>query len=186
MHVLVIGGTGMLRGVSLAQVQVGNTVSVVARSHNKLAQLQRDAERLQGTLHPIAVDYTNGKQLREKLELAAAHLGSYTQAFCWIHSTAPQTPAVVASTLAHTSSGCVYMDICGSAVANPLHPAASNEHIIRNYPELQYRKVVLGFIIENTQSRWLTHSEITAGVLQAVENKDDTIVGVVHPWSAKP
>lgn len=186
MHVLVIGGTGMLRGVSLARVQAGDTVSVVARSHSRLARLQSDAKGLQGKLHPIAADYANTKALQKKLERAVAQYDAYTHACCWIHSTALHAPVAIASLLARTSPGCVYIDICGSAAANPLQPMASNKSTIGAYPALEYRKVILGFVVEGTQSRWLTHGEISAGVLQAIEKESDTVVGVVQPWSAKP
>jgi hypothetical protein len=49
------------------------------------------------------------------------------------------------------------------------------------------RLAVLGFVVENGQSRWLTDAEISDGVGRALESDDPvTIVGTVTPWSARP
>ena len=55
------------------------------------------------------------------------------------------------------------------------------------YPNIQYRQVILGFVIEGGRSRWLTHAEISGGVLDAVRNdRLFSIVGTVEPWSLRP
>jgi hypothetical protein len=54
------------------------------------------------------------------------------------------------------------------------------DHCLRHY-------VQLGFIIENGHSRWLTHEEISAGVIQAIcTKKPVTQVGLLEPWEMRP
>jgi hypothetical protein len=49
------------------------------------------------------------------------------------------------------------------------------------------RLAVLGFVVDNSQSRWLTNDEISTGVGRAMNSEDPvTIVGTVTPWSARP
>lgn len=50
-----------------------------------------------------------------------------------------------------------------------------------------YKKVILGFVIEDEASRWLTDTEISNGVIDAVINdKDIFTVGKVEPWKKRP
>ncbi|HSY87570.1 MAG TPA: hypothetical protein VLA85_13465 [Verrucomicrobiae bacterium] len=55
-------------------------------------------------------------------------------------------------------------------------------------PRLDYRIVVLGFVIEpDGRSRWLTHDEISAGTVKSLAGATPlSIIGAVTPWSARP
>ena len=54
-------------------------------------------------------------------------------------------------------------------------------------PNVAYRQVILGFQIEGERSRWLTHGEISQGVLQAIaDDAEYHVVGVVRPWERRP
>ncbi|WP_400242173.1 hypothetical protein AB3U99_14995 [Niallia sp. JL1B1071] len=45
-----------------------------------------------------------------------------------------------------------------------------------------YHQIQLGFILEKNYSRWLTHKEISAGVIEAIKhNCKRKIVGVIEP-----
>lgn len=74
-------------------------------------------------------------------------------------------------------------------------PSAARSPVVRKqlrdefvpYRWLRYRQVVLGFIIDDGVSRWLTDTEISDGVLRSLESRDDEfIVGRIHPWSERP
>ncbi|WP_054636122.1 hypothetical protein [Thalassobacillus sp. C254] len=57
----------------------------------------------------------------------------------------------------------------------------------KNYPNLNYKEVILGFEFENNHSRWLTQKEICDGVIWAYNNKGSRfIIGKTEPWSLKP
>ena len=52
---------------------------------------------------------------------------------------------------------------------------------------IDYQAVVLGFVVEDGKSRWLTNAEISDGILAAIASGAPfTIVGTVELWSAKP
>ena len=58
---------------------------------------------------------------------------------------------------------------------------------MRGLPHIRYRQVLLGFVHEDGQSRWLTHKEICAGAIQACASDDTvTIAGQVEPWNLRP
>lgn len=91
-HALVVGGTGMLWGASLALAERGYTVSVVARRQQRLEALARAAVGLASSIHPISVDYRDTQALIAALEAAQACFGAIELALIWIHRTAPAAP----------------------------------------------------------------------------------------------
>ncbi|WP_211316774.1 hypothetical protein [Oceanobacillus arenosus] len=51
----------------------------------------------------------------------------------------------------------------------------------------QYHQVQLGFIIEKDHSRWLTNEEISNGVIEAINQKEDVhTVGIIEPREIRP
>jgi len=56
-----------------------------------------------------------------------------------------------------------------------------------DFADINYHEVILGFITDTGYSRWLSHAEISAGVLTAISKKQKRfVVGTVEPWSAQP
>ncbi len=58
---------------------------------------------------------------------------------------------------------------------------------INVFENVDYYQIQLGFILENDNSRWLLHEEISNGVIQAItEGKIKHIVGTIEPWEKRP
>jgi molybdopterin-guanine dinucleotide biosynthesis protein A len=140
-HALVVGGTGMLAALTLSLAARGHAVTSVAR-HAALGD----------AVHPVETDYRDERRLREAVARAVVERGPIELAVCWIHTDAPEAPRVVADGLA---PGARLVQVFGTRVwplgEVPLHVA--------------YRQVFLG----ERDGRWLTHEEISAGVLEAVD-----------------
>lgn len=50
-----------------------------------------------------------------------------------------------------------------------------------------YHQVQLGFILYGNRSRWLTHDEISNGVITCIQNKlKKFVVGTLEPWDKRP
>lgn len=141
-HALVVGGTGMLAGLTRALAARGHAVSSLARRRRGLGD----------DVHELEVDYRESGRLAEALECARQERGPVELAVCWLHTDAPDAPRVVADALA---PGARLVQVFGTRVWPladvPLHVA--------------YRQVLLGV----KDGRWLTHEEIATGVLEAVE-----------------
>ena len=141
-HALVVGGTGMLAHATRALAERGHVVTSVARRPMDFGP--------QAT--PLTLDYRDGNALGEALAGATKARGPIELAVCWIHTDAPEAPRIVADALA---PGARLVRVFGTRVWQlaevPLHVA--------------YRQVLLGSI----DGRWLTHEEIAAGVLEAVD-----------------
>jgi NAD(P)-dependent dehydrogenase (short-subunit alcohol dehydrogenase family) len=186
-HALVVGGTGMLRQVSLFLAERGYTVSVVARQMVGLNLLAQAAGAFRGHIVPLALDYRDGASLRAALLATGEKHGQISLAVCWIHSVAPDAPHLVAEVVGSGPIICRYFHIRGSAVADPSRTRSEAEKPFARYPTLHYRQVILGFVLENGRSRWLTDAEISQGVITAIEEDHEySIVGVVEPWSSRP
>lgn len=186
-HALVVGGSGMLRRASLYLAEQGYTVSVIGRRPERFQLLVEAASTFRGEIIPLPLDYRDDEQLQTALEESIAQHGPITLAVCWIHSTAPDALRIVGTTLATHTNSCRLFHVRGSAVANPANPRSQPPTWLLEHPQIHYRQVILGFVVNGGNSRWLTHEEISGGVITAIETDDAYhIVGTVEPWSLRP
>ena len=165
---LVIGGTGMLKEVCIWLVKQGFHVTVVARNPVKMEALI--AETTLEKITPIFADYMQTAQLKSKLQ------GHYDLIIAWVHSGGE---AAVQMLLAQTDE---FYHVLGSRAV----PTKIKEGL--KIPESSnYHQVQLGFILKGDSSRWLTNSEIAAGVIEAVKRKQpSSLVGTLEPWEKRP
>lgn len=182
-HDLVVGGTGMLAGLCASLAAAGRTVSVIGRNSVRL-----DALAATAGVRPLAVDYRDGDALLPALAAAAEACGPIERAICWIHhGTAPDAAAQIAR-----QTGRLFCHILGSAAGDPARPqlvAFWRNSVLQARPGLSYRTVILGFVPGGAgrASRWLSHDEISTGVLAALQaGAPVAVVGSVEPWSARP
>lgn len=175
----------MLKEVSRKLAYEYDTVSVVARNSHRLYSLRRETMHLKGNLDPIQVDYTDYIKLREEIDLSIERYGSISLAVSWIHSTAPEASSIVANSINSQQEEFRFFDILGSASADP-----SKEKLLPDLAKLdyiKYRQIILGFVLEEDKSRWLTDEEISSGVLKAIEeDKARSVIGVTEPWDKRP
>ncbi len=81
------------------------------------------------------------------------------------------------------------VDVLGSAALGPSHAGTTGPRSLPVPAGRTYRRVVLGFADGPQGTRWLTHREISDGVLAAVDPRQQdavTVVGRVTPWSQRP
>lgn len=180
-YALVIGGTGMLAEVCHTLIHDYSYVSVVGRStrrHKLLRTTSPHADRL----HAITVDYQDDEHFREELKKAFQRFGAPDLVVSWIHGTAPHALNSLLDEIAKVNKTMMWklFHIQGSS----RYFEKENTSVPKN---CQYRRIYLGFILEKTTSRWLTHHEIAAGVLHAIETDQmETIVGTLEPWHRRP
>ncbi len=198
-HALVVGGTGMLAAATLALARDYRVVSVIARNRDRLQDLAARLHRppggeqaagggpWSGIINPIALDYRDTAALRAALQDAVRQHGPIELAVCWIHRTAPAAPAVVAAFTGTPERPGRFFHVQGSVAADPARAEPGQRAALEQAGPILYREVILGFVIEEGRSRWLTHREISEGVLEAIRaDRPRFIVGTVRPWSARP
>lgn len=179
-HALIIGGTGMLTKATEYLSENYDTVSVICRNGKRISSNLKN-------INPLILDYSDYKLLSKSLHTSVEKFGDIDLVVSWIHSTAPLAPFIIAEKLNSYNASFRFFDILGSAYASPANNTIERENKLRENKNLLYRKIILGFKIENNTSRWLTNDEISGGVIEAIkEDKEEIIIGTVLPWDKRP
>lgn len=177
-HAIVIGGTGMLANVSIWLLENGYHVSVIGRNPEKMRPL---LDQNPAQLTPVLVDYTNTKELVEQLHHVQQQNGPIQLVVAWIHSSGTRVvPCLTESLPRFQSWDLFHVNGSSSSLVDIKAKTAVP-------PNVAYHQIQLGFKIEGGLSRWLTHEEISEGVIKAIqENKSKHIIGTITPWEKRP
>ena len=177
-HLLIIGGTGMLSQAVLYFVSKYKTISVIARHQGGLNRLKKQAGERGNILNLLAVDYRNYSKLVKKVEKSVKEFGEIDTIISWIHDTAPDALLSVCRALESKSTIVNLFELQSSE-----HGKIENYHENRDsefsaFQKISYHSILLGAIRKDSTTRWLTHTEISQGVIDAVENhRKESIIG---------
>lgn len=189
-HILVVGGTGMLRKVCLHMCKSNQTVTVIARNQKRLKSLKFESEHFKGIINPITLDYKISGELSEKINNAIDKFGPVSTAVSWIHtSVAPDTVRIIAESINKKNRRrlCKFYWLLSSATADPSVEKKDTTKEFADLKNISFHTVLLGFKIENGHSRWLTDDEICRGVIDAIEEDQmSSVIGTVEPWDKRP
>ncbi|GIO23740.1 short-chain dehydrogenase [Oceanobacillus sp. J11TS1] len=181
-HALVVGGTGMLSGVSLWLAGEATKVSVIARSQGKMKELLVKAHQ-DACIIPLLVDYKDSTALKEKIRACISQNGPIDLVVAWIHSDGKNALDIISNEVAQTSPFWKLYHVLGSSA----NIAQIKEVAVKKHPNCQYRQIQLGFIWEKSYSRWLTHQEISKGIIDAIiRNQEVKVIGTLEPWNRHP
>jgi NADPH:quinone reductase-like Zn-dependent oxidoreductase len=184
-NVLVIGGTGMLREAVLQLARHSRSVTVVARGAKRLSEL---ALR-ESNIRTIPIDYSNTTGFENALIKSTYGQSNFDLAVVWVHDSSPSAAMQAARFVGSAKRPGKFFHVLSSAVADPSSPSRSRRVDFDRIEHLDYHEVILGFVAgsSGSQSRWLTHQEISNGVIEAIEtNASRFVVGTVRPWSERP
>ena len=176
----------MLKDVALYFTNHAYTVSVVARNQSgfdNLISLKGES----GFINPVKVDYSDNEFFKEKLQNSINTFGEFETVVSWIHSYAESSHKIIAGITGNGNVFCKYYQVKGSADQDPLNISVNTEESFKKYENISYRKIILGFVKEENNSRWLTDTEISSGVIDAVNyDKKLHVVGTIEPWKDRP
>ncbi|MGM8215335.1 short-chain dehydrogenase [Bacillaceae bacterium W0354] len=180
-HALIVGGTGMLSRVSLWLIDKGYHVSVIARNANKMNQLLEKTS-FKNRITPILVDYRYDDDLRTKIRSTIDMNGDIDLVVAWIHSDAPNALEIIKQEVSRNLGEWELYHVLGSSTdVNKIKKKTSVPK------SCLYYQVRLGFVIEDGRSRWLTHNEISNGVIESIKEKNSLItIGQIEPWDKRP
>ncbi|MGA9332669.1 MAG: hypothetical protein WBV39_00130 [Rudaea sp.] len=184
-HMVIIGGTGMLAAVSRALADRCKVLTSVARTEESLRKLDKAIANANCEHCLLALDWSDPDGFVDALAEHVHRIGPPALVLAWLHD--DELGPGLAKSLAPTDIPCDFFQVRGSASANPAQRAASFL-LDRDIPgTINYHQIILGFHLCGDGSRWLHDSEISAGVLRAIDNpRSVTIVGSVAPWSSRP
>jgi hypothetical protein len=175
----------MLREATIELAQRSGLLTAVSHSRNALRDL---GQALAGTpceRRLLSLDWGQRAEFLVSLKRHVAAAGAPSLVVAWLHDAA-LGPAV-ADAVALPGWRCDFYQVLGSDAADPGRSPAAHLGALEPRSDLGYHRIVLGFQTTEAGSRWLTHEEISAGVLEAIQHRaSDHTVGVVTPWSARP
>lgn len=181
MHALVIGGSGMLSGASLWLAEQGYRVSVIGRNPQKLRRLSDRNANLFG----VSADYSRAAEFAATLQDLMNSRGPASLVVAWIHFDEERVIRQTADAI-RLAGG----EDFPWHLYHVLGSSSNLDEILKTVPvpaSCTYHQVQLGFVIEGNRSRWLTHSEISGGVIEAVRGSlPRHVVGTLEPWSMRP
>ncbi len=173
-HALVIGGTGMLAGVCIQLGREGYAVSVIGRTVSKFKRLQ--VESPPNSIFPLITDYDT-ENVFDEVNNAMRERGPFDLIISWtpnysvLEGICQMNHAAKSFRLFHVKGSRRYFE----------------DEPIQILSKCNYRKVFLGFVMEDSGSRWLTHDEIANGVIQQIAtDKIEGIIGQIHPYEVRP
>jgi hypothetical protein len=152
---LVLGGTGMLAGVAAALLDDGWHVVLPSRRRPGTPATNGNGH---GAVW-VKADWTVPDALADAARNALG--GPADLLVAWVHREV--RTGVLRSVSSLLAPGAPVVEVHGSASANPV--GGCPEPILHDHPTQQ---VVLGYVRHAGRTRWLTHDEISAGVVDAV------------------
>lgn len=176
-HVLIIGGTGMLKDVSLWFAGLGIKVSVIGRSRRKHLDLVEESANPE-LINSLILDYNNLSLLEKYVKNAIEKYGPISTVVSWT----PSLPSleIVNKIISELSCEWKLYQIKGSR-------RYFKDDILNISSNCEHRSIYLGFIIEDNHSRWLTNKEIAEGVITSIkEDRTESIIGRLHPYENRP
>lgn len=169
-HYLGIGATGMLATASRHFAEQSDTETLIARDATGFV-------RSQGLDNATAVDADWGDVDRYIRALSDALAGRPGVELCvlWLHGGAE---GVLDDLLDLLSPGpCRLIHVLGSSSGDPRERAEALRKRIRGIAGLTCHSVMLGAVGEGIHRRWLTHDEISRGVIDCEREGRDVVVG---------
>lgn len=166
----------MLSGVTAWLAEHGHTVSVVSRRPGNFSSCSDP-----GKVLSILVDYRESHILLRCITDTISVHGPIGLAVFWIHRDAPDALRIMADEISRHAQEPWRL----------FHVRGSTAYLHRELPQVAanclYREIILGFVTDENTSRWLTHEEISGGVITAVENdRERSVVGTLEPWERRP
>jgi hypothetical protein len=178
MAILIIGGTGMLQGTALGLVADGEEVFIISRTAERFRTLHQAAGNLAPHLHWLGADYTDPAGFRAAVASAVA-AGPPRAVLAWMRDGPAWDILISLLNAAWGAAGWDLFRVRGSLASRESLPAAP--------AGVRFHLIILGFVLTESASRWLSHAEIGDGVLAAIrQNARRSIIGTVDPWDRRP
>lgn len=125
----------------------------------------------------LQADWNDTEALLRAIRADTHARGPFARAVLWIHSDAPEAIPAIASHLTATSPAARVYHIVG-VQGTPPEGDQRTARFAPAFPTLTWRRVVLGHVPLVSGWRWLTHDEISRGVLHALDSvATETLVG---------
>lgn len=184
-HTLIIGGTGMLKHASIALASASQMLTSVARTLQSLQCLDAALGSSAGVHHMLKLDWSEPEVFLSSLSSHIERVCRPSLVVAWVHDEGLM--GAITACFDSASHPCKIFQVRSCAAADPTREPSSGQFADSSIGRMVRNEIILGFEVGNDGSRWLTNTEISSGVLQAIANNEKTaVVGVVSPWESRP
>jgi hypothetical protein len=177
---MVVGGTGMLRAASVELAARSKRLTSVARTQRSLSDLNAALVDTACEHHMLSLDWDEADHFLAEIKRHLAETEPPELVVAWLHD--DELALRLAIELARIGSPIAFVHVIGSTGRDP--KAVADTILLRGDlrdTAIRYHQVVLGAHRSTLGKRWLTHEEISAGVLEAIEEpRPRLIVGSVE------
>ena len=187
--ILVIGATGMLVEATAQLAERCELLTFTGRRSQSISRMNSVLDDAAARCIGLTLDWNDERKFMDQLMAHCDVYGYPSLTIAWLHndSLGPKIAASFAQQIAPTT----FYQVRGSAAAKPGTDASTaSEQFSKDAAGdqgLAFHQIVLGFKLDESGSRWLSNSEISAGVIAAIDNRDSiSVVGVVDPWALRP
>jgi hypothetical protein len=168
--VLAVGATAMLREALDQLAARSERTVVVARNASQALEERAGAD---GRLTPLDLDWRDTDSFEAALRPVLD--AGVDLALLWLHRSGAAALDFLLERLARHE--CLIVHVIGSRGGKPEDLREAFRREFGPVPGCRYRVVKLGAATDETGRRWLSHSEISAGALEAVRSEADVSVG---------
>ncbi|MBN8701490.1 MAG: hypothetical protein J0M08_00345 [Bacteroidetes bacterium] len=168
-RILLIGGTGMLLGATTYFCSKNKEVVVLAR--NKLTS---NNQRITFPIKSLVCDYHHTEKFISIIQDEIKEKGAFDTIVIWMHSSAKSSLVSLLSFIDERMPKTIIYHIKGSNYS-------TYNDLLQVGSKLIYREIILGSQTENGIKRWLTNTEISDGVINALTTEANcSVVGYLE------
>ncbi|SKB78324.1 hypothetical protein SAMN05660903_02523 [Salegentibacter salinarum] len=165
----------MLRDTSEYFIKKGHFVTLLARTNYRMDAIKAEYPDKEKNIFTISQDYTEPEKALNGIKMSIDTFGPVDIAILWIHTSGEEFSNLIKTFLFSHSPKTTIFQVWGSASVNP--KSFTQKNWKEKYPN-RYKEIFLGYKRKNGSVRWLTNSEISEGIIKAVqENDSESIIG---------
>ncbi len=175
----------MLTEASVALAASTDVLTSIAQTKTSLSALDAALTKTNVTHHHLQLDWNQQREFLDSLSAHIQQIGAPSLILAWLHNDllGPEIARLVSSKGDH----CTFFQVRGSSGTESPENIQKFAEQFKGLPGVSFHQVILGFVKTSSSSRWLRNSEISQGVLRAIESGAPlSIVGVVEPWKDRP
>jgi hypothetical protein len=183
-HALLLGCTGMLARAAITIAQTSGLVTSVARTRRSLETVDRGLQPSAAQHFMLALDWSDPTQYVAEIVDHIRRTVEPDLVVAWTHD--DRVAVRLLANLAAAEIACDFFHVIGSSRADPMDSAAAARAQLPDAGGVRYHQVILGAVADGNARRWLTHAEISSGVIEAIGREAPLlVVGGVRQWHGR-
>lgn len=184
-HFLLIDNTGQLTAACHRFATKVKRVSIICRDKDAVSTIEATAKANGQAVTAVHARVNDESDLRKAIEQALGLNGPADVTIAALGDAPPASATVIAQTLRDLAVFTEYFDVTNAG--DPADLSHQREGRLRSFENVWYRRITIGFIVDNGSSRWPNEDEVTSGIVRAVEERSDKfIIGQTEPQEKRP